>query len=217
MKFREVSAKQVGGLTAAALLAGGAAKWKLESFRRRLYDEDSQAFEFLLHNPSFFRFFKKDVRVLAEFWKIHFAYLLLAAHDEEGFVHIMKNLNTNDRLKVFHYLDHQLQLGLYITEKKIQDSVEKSIIAVSQAGLTQPRAVAAVATRVGGMGESAPLGLTGEGLVLESTPFARRISRPSTARAAGELADSIPPETAEELVVENASLVQPQWSQRRAL
>ena len=199
MKFREVSAKQVGGLTAAALLAGGAAKWKLESFRRRLYDRDHRAFEFLLHNPSFFRFFKKDVRVLAQFWKIHFAYLLLAAHDEEGFVRIMKDLNTNDYFKVSNYLEHKL----YITEKKIRDAVEKSIIAVSQARLTQPRALA-----VGVHDMSAPLGLAGE-LVESNTPLARRISRPSTARAAGELADSIPPETAEELVVENASLAQP--------
>ena len=190
MKFREVSAKQVGGLTAAALLAGGAAKWKLESFRRRLYVGDLQAFEFLLHNPSFFRFFKKDVRVLAQFRKIHFAYLLLAAHDEEGFVHIMKDLNTNDSLKVFNYLDNQLQLQLYMTEKKIRDSVKKSM---SQAA-TQPRALA-----FGVYERSAPLEAAGE---LESTPFARRISRLSTARAAGELADST--ET-----VENASLAQP--------
>lgn len=154
MKFREVTAQQVGGLTAAALLtAGGGAKWKLRSIRRKLRstDESVEALIFLLKNPLIFKtFFKEDVRQVARDKKSNLAFTVLAAHDQDGFNKALETLTLAERDTFFKNIN------------TIEDSLQKAKNALGPIGnedVHQP-SMSAVSAQAGPT-EAGPTVLTG--------------------------------------------------------
>lgn len=135
MKFREVSAQQVGGLSAAALLAagGGRATWKLRSLRRKLRSTDKtfealsqkhKALNFLWNNPLIFKtFFKEEVRQIAKDTQSNFSFSLLAFHDEDGFSMVLGTLTPEERKEKKELFE---KVDLTGKSKKTKDIIQRA-------------------------------------------------------------------------------------------
>ena len=149
MKFREVSAQQVGGLTAAALLtAGGGVKWKLRSIRRKLTSTDEsveaatqrrEALSFLLKNPLIFKsFFKEDVRQVAKDLKLNYAFAVLALHDYDGFIEASDTLTPKERAHKAETLFEYFSTEDQKTKESIQNAKEALMLGSAQPAVVKP-------------------------------------------------------------------------------
>jgi hypothetical protein len=151
MKFQKVSAQQAG-LTAATLLTagGGGVAGKLRSIFRELRSTDdsdtamkrkNEAIDFLFSYPVIFKkIFKEDVLQFALREKSHKASLfkaclLLALHDENGFVEAIRHMDPDVRSDFMEELFTSGLLGNPESAnspngKKVRKAVDRAVLEI---------------------------------------------------------------------------------------